>query len=278
MTRPRPVMTRVVAGVATLGMIALAAPAAASARVATARLGQVSATLTFTGTTVTAASVHLKITDGGRTVFDRAVDRSRCRGCVPDDLSPRSTPVRVIDLEGTGRPDVVLGLFSGGAHCCYTDQVYRVDPSTRKVSMSSHDFLDAGAFVQGVDGAFRFLSADERFAYAFASFASSGAPIQIWKFAGGRFTDVTDAYPALITADAAEWFKEFKAGIKRRDTEGLITAWAADEERLGNGALVTSTLQAQLRAGHLESLSGPPTGGAFITALMKLLRRDGYIG
>jgi hypothetical protein len=29
------------------------------------------------------------------------------------------------DLDGDGEPEVVLGLYTGGAHCCYYAEVYR---------------------------------------------------------------------------------------------------------------------------------------------------------
>jgi hypothetical protein len=262
-----------------LGVIALvpalAAPAIASAHVATARLGQMSARLTYQGSFPTFTQLHLTITDSGRRAYDQAVNLRQCRGCGPIAVSPGRSPLKIADLESDGRPDVVLGLYSGGAHCCITDQVYRLKPGTHRYGMTSHPFADADARIVRRGGRYVFLSADDRFAYAFTSFAASGFPIQIWSFASGRFADITDGYPALITADAAGYLAAFNQHTD--DGEGLIGAWAADEERLGNGALVTSTLDQERRAGHLNTLAGGPSGRAFITELMTLLRRYGYI-
>jgi hypothetical protein len=265
-----------------LGAIALvfapaapAAPAAASAHVATARLGQVSATLTYQGSFPTFTDLHLTITDSGRRAYDQAVNLRQCRDCGPIAVSPGRSPLKIADLEANGRPDVVLGLYSGGAHCCITDQVYRPEPGAHRYAMTSHPFADAGARVVRRGGRYVFLSADVRFAYVFTSFAASGFPIQIWSFASGRFADITDSYPALVATDADSYLAAFKKHTD--DGEGLIGAWAADEERLGNGALVTSTLDQERQAGHLETLAGGLGGRAFITELIKLLRRYGYI-
>ena len=35
-----------------------------------------------------------------------------------------------LDLEHTGQPDVVLDLYSGGAHCCTIEQIFSFDPGT----------------------------------------------------------------------------------------------------------------------------------------------------
>src|SRR5262249_31266167 len=74
-------------------------------------------------------------------------------------------------------PEVVLTFSTGGAHCCFIDQVYDVDFATpRKTEI---DFADVGAALRTINGRSVFVSEDDRFACEFTAFAYSGSPIQI---------------------------------------------------------------------------------------------------
>jgi hypothetical protein len=207
-------------------------------------------------------------------------------GCVPAPLGtgPSKTgPLTVADLEGDGQPDVVLELSTGGAHCCTVVQVFSFDPGVMAYRPVEQDFGDPGALLStlapaggGKPGPV-FRSADDRFAYAFTSFAFSGLPIQIWSFAGGRFKDVTRAYPKQIEADAGRQFKGFEANRRQGLGLGLLAAWAADEDMLGHRALVSRTLAREARMHRLRSREDAgPSGGAFVKRLGRFLKRNGY--
>jgi hypothetical protein len=112
-----------------------------------------------------------------------------------------------------------------------------------------------------------FRSANPAFQYVFTDGADSGEPLQIWQFADRAFADVTRSYPGLIRKDAARWFKFFQRDLS--NGVGLIAAWAADEELLGNDAFVQSVLATQ-------GNSGTPSGQAFIAKLNAFLVKQGY--
>ena len=59
-----------------------------------------------------------------------------------------------------------------------------------------------------------------------------------------------------------------------QDSVGLIAAWAADEDMLGHGKLVSRYLTQQLKAGHLNG--GVSHGKKFVTSLQRFLRKHGY--
>lgn len=63
-------------------------------------------------------------------------------------------------------------------------------------------------------------------------FATAGAPIQVWSFGAKKFHNVTRSYPRQIAADAAQWWATFQQHLN--DGEGVIAAWAADEDLLGH--------------------------------------------
>jgi hypothetical protein len=247
--------------------------------------GTVTAAFTFTVTKQnTYPTKTLTISRSGQVVYDQPVSSRFCGPntalaqsyCAPGAPERGFSSVHVVDLESGGQPDVVLDLYTGGAHCCTVEQIFSFDSLTGTYVKTEHDFGDPGDEIKdlGHNGQLEFLTADDSFAYAFTDFADSGMPIEILAFANGQFTSVTRQYPKLIARNAASLFKAFKHNIS--DGVGLIAAWAADEYNLGHGALVKSTLAKELKAGHLRSLI-EPGGRKFIRALNKLLRRDGYV-
>jgi len=254
-------------------VVSLCAPAAALAG-GLSRAG-VSARVGVAG-----ASSHLvlAITRNGQVVYDRPVTASACHGrCMDVAVPPGKSPLHVLDIDRDGEPEVILGLFTGGANCCFVDQVFSYDARARAYVRSQHDFLNAGATLRRLNGRWVFASGDSRITEAgFTDTADSGTPIQIWRFARGRFTDVTRAYPKLIRADAARWRRAFDRHIS--NGVGLIAAWAADEDLLGQSAVVDTTLN-RLAAQHkLRTPLGLPQHSAtvFVAQLQKLLRRLGY--
>jgi hypothetical protein len=261
--------------------VCLTAAPAALATTQTASGGNVTATFSFTGKFPTFHGQRLTIARAGVVVYDQPVVSKFCgKLCAPLSGISQGTSVRVVDLEHTGEPDVVLELYSGGAHCCTIVQIFSFAPATMTYTKTERDFGDAAARIVDLrhDGNFEFRSADDTFAYQFTDYAASGLPIQILTFAGGRFTDVTSSYPALVAKDAAFWLKVYK-GLAREhysDSVGVIAAWAADEDRLGHVKLVSRYLAQQARAGHLNA-PFEAGGRKFIANLQKFLRRRGYL-
>jgi hypothetical protein len=254
----------------------LAAPGAAFAATQTASSRGITATFSFTGAGVHSSNLHLKITRAGRVMYDQPVRAPSCeRRCVPFASGHHQSSVHIYDLAGNGQPDVVLELYSGGAHCCFIDEVYYPNASSSKYLSTGRDFGNAGAAIRRLSGNYVFLSTDNAFYYEFSDFADSGAPIQIFRFVHNKFAVVTRSYPSLIASDAATWWKAFTQDYS--NGTGLIAPWAADEDLLGNFSQVQSTLQTELRQNHLNSPGPPwPSGRQFITALNKFLAQHGY--
>jgi len=265
-----------------LALAAAVAQAAAQASTVSVISGDTTATLSYEhdpqSPIAPYSKLRLSISADGRATYTHPVHAILCASTCWPALGIAGSPVlRVADIERDGSPDVILDLYSGGAHCCFITQVYRYDAPVATYSVSQRDFADAGASLQTLGGAPVFVSADDRFAYAFAPFAFSGLPIQIWSFAQARFSNVTRRYPAEIAADAARQYREFASDRRQGLGLGYLAAWAADEDLLGHGARVARTLAAFNSAGTLRSADGfSKSGRAFIAELQRFLAKAGY--
>jgi hypothetical protein len=271
-------MRRVIAIISVTAICLIAAPVA-RARTETASAGSVTATFAFQGKVPNFHGLHLTISRAGTVVYNQPVVSKFCdKLCWPGPAVTRRASVQAVDLEGTGDPDIVLDLYSGGAHCCTVVQIFSFNPTAYVKTERVFGDPDAKLVDLGHTGHFEFLTADDSFAYRFTDFAASGLPIQILTFANRHFTDVTRSYPALVAKDAALWLRAFKAQAKQHfpDSVGVIAAWAADEDLLGHAKLVSRFLHAQAVAGHLNAPfeSG---GTRFVAKLQKFLRRRGYV-
>jgi hypothetical protein len=262
----------------------------ASATTNTAHLGNVTATLTYQKTYPVAGDVGapearnsiLTIMVGGHLAYRAAVYSPVCgRLCWPEPTygSGPGHALRVVRLQ-PGSPDVVLGLFSGGAHCCFVDQVF--SPGTGRFYVKSEiDFGDPGARLEALPGSayVAIVTANDAFAYQFTDFAASGLPIKIMRHVSSRFVDVTRHYPGLIRADASQWLNAFysQKSSNYQDSVGVIAAWTADQYMLGRFVEANAFLGQQAAAGHLNSLLNPAVkADAFVAQLRKFLTRQGY--
>jgi hypothetical protein len=260
---------------AAVAAAAMAGAPAALAATQTASSGDVSATFSYKGKVPNYSHLRLTITRAGTVAYDHKVTDTATCGTLCWPASTTSS-LKALDLDADGEPEVLLSLYSGGANCCFVEQVFSYDAATGTYAKASQNFGDFGASIKRLSGGVRFVGANYAFKYAFTDGADSGEPILIVKFAGGRFLDDTRSYPALIAKDAKRWLTAFKHDLK--NGVGVLAAWAADEEQLGHSRLVTSYLERQLKAGHLKSAAGPKDSGKhFITKLRRFLKKLGYL-
>lgn len=207
------------------------------------------------------------------------VKSPHCSPCAVE-ATPGGPPVAVADLEGNGTPVVVVHLNTGGAHCCSIVQFSIFDPAPKPVVLTrEHDFGDPGMVLGPAlaDRHLELISADDRFAYAFAPYAYSGLPLRVFELQDGLPVDVTRRLPTPLAANAAQQWRGFRATRRQGLGNGLIAAWAADQELLGHGALVRSTLAREARRGNLRSREHyGPSGMKFANALLRFLKRTGY--
>jgi hypothetical protein len=251
----------------------LVAAAPALAKHETATAGQVSATFTYFGDYPDGfTGLQLTIARAGTTVYDRPVAARDCDEpwCAPGGGRGRSLHAR--DLDGDGEPEVLLDLYTGGAHCCVVGQIFTFDaPGYRKAA--ERNWADAGYRLADIDGngTLELKSADARFAYAFAAFAFSAFPVQVFHWRAGRLVDVTERFRRAMRKDARRWMHVYRHADY--EPQGALAAWAADQYQLGHRAYARRVVRRAVQTGRLRDMPG---ASRFPRKLDRRLRRWGY--
>jgi hypothetical protein len=247
--------------------------------------GSVTATLSWRGNFAQTQNFRLAIDRAGVRALDTRV---RSREC-PDRTAgfacpwpPGDDPLELRDLDADGEPEAIVAGFTGGAHCCVLAIVYRWNGAEYVVA--ENNFRDPGYRLVDLDrdGRFEFRSADARFAYLYGSFAESVFPVQIVRFDGGRFLDVTGEFRDAVVKDLRRVRREYRQRASSRRHLGVrsaLAAYVADLYRLDRKRAASRTLRSALRRGLLEPqrFSVGPYGRAFIRNLKRQLRRWGYV-
>jgi hypothetical protein len=263
---------------------------------ATAVLGSTSATLE--GTVVDALFTRglgfstLTIRNGDVTVRSGPVDvpagwEDPSATILPDDIvrqpapSPDGrdsmVPLCLARFAGSDHPVVLMGLFTGGAHCC---TVLRAYPIERNVSGAGIDLQigNPGVDVRSDGDRAIVVTADDVFNYEFNAYAFSGVPIKVLELRKGSFADSTRRHADLVRTDAAQWWKSFDDDPAQG--LGFLAAWVADQCLLDKGPSAWATIDGLLAQGKL---AGPPDNGGlwpagpdYVANLHRFLPEHGY--
>jgi hypothetical protein len=259
---------------------ASSAPLAVRHVLETAQSGSIAAEFSYDydSTAYTFANERLAIRRAGAVVRDGPIaGASATYEPEPANYFEHGSSVVVRDLDGDGEPEVLLDLYSGGAHCCEFSQVYRYAGGGYRVT--THTWWNPGVRLRDLDhdGLLEFVSGDNRFAYEFTDYADSAWPVKIWIYRGGRFRNVTQRYPAKIAADAATLWRWAFSRQQRGDNYGFLAAYAGDECALGRCAHAFARLETLRRAGRLRGHADDGSPSPYLMHLRRFLRETGYI-
>lgn len=280
-TAPRRAAELLLAGFALALVVGMGSASAAPAGTIVAGSGKVRAELTYAKKDAAGRGVglHMRILREGKALVDSRVPVKSAY----DVLVLGSKDLfQVRDLDADGEPEVLLDLYTGGAHCCSYSLLWRYLPGRGSYGRVTHSWGNVGFRLVDLDrdGRPEFRSADDRFAYAFTAYAASFFPVQIWQYGGGLFTDVTRQYPRVVAADLSSLQREYRRLRAQRgvDLRGLWAAYAADSYLLGRGPGGWRQVRAALRRGELKGVPGDswPSGKRYLTALKRYLVRLGY--
>jgi hypothetical protein len=264
-----------------IALLALTAAAPqALAQTETASSGTVAATLSYDHAEDSFAYTNMALTisrDGTQVLAaDPTFGDCDSPYCAPGGFGNRDS-VLVQDLDADGEPEVIVDLYTGGAHCCYVSRFYRWD-GTGYVSVN-RNFGDPGYRITDLDGdgVQELIGADYRFGYAFTAFAFSLMPVRIYDLRAGAWQLVTTRFPDQIRADAKAAWKTFTRISRNEEPRGAIAAWTADQLMLGHRASATRTLNRLARQRRLPGDGFPPKSQRkFVRTLLTFLGRRGY--
>ena len=221
---------------------------------------------------------RLTITRDGMTSFSAALRKPPGGGfnAQPAGYFTHHRSVSVTDVDGDGEPEVVLDLYWGGAHCCWYSQLYHYVPATRHYAPLVHVWGNFGYVFADLDhnGSQEIVTRDDRFSYAFASFADSRWPVRILRYEAGKLTVVTASYRSEIGRDANALWHAAMNPKRKASNQGIVAAWAADECMVGHEAVALKAIDRLSRSGKIH---GERTRVAYLKKLRSFLRRTGYL-
>lgn len=118
------------------------------------------------------------------------------------------------DITGDGTPEVLLYGFSGGAHCCFTHELYSLEKTPRLLLryFSAHSDSLEPEQLDG-QGPKELLAWDWRFAYAYGlSFAESVPLPVVFSYQNGRYIDQSRRFPGALRGFITKKFAEYPGG------------------------------------------------------------------
>lgn len=263
----------------------LAVPATASAATDNARSGDVRASLTYNcgAGTYTCSEMRFRIRRGPGNNNEVLDQRLTLAGNQPFGPGrPDGKSVYFANLDSDPEPEVLVDLFTGGAHCCLVSFIY--DLNGASYNRIGRNWGDPGYVLTNIDHRERpeFRSGDKRFSFLYTSFAESRFPIQIWRYRGGRLKTVTREFRNTVRRDRDSHLRAYRA-IRRAkgDVRGALAAYQADNYLLSRrtaarGWRILRRVVRQGKVNRPRELASGPYGRAYLRSLQRKLRQFGY--
>jgi hypothetical protein len=253
----------------------------------TATLGDITATLTGTTTTTAGddpglSAPELTVIVGSHRFSETVAPLAQTAMVIPWSLAPvPSTPsppnsdaLCLARFPGQKDPTLVLGLDTGMAHCCTVLRAIALS-SAGLAAPVDDDAGNPGASLDADGDNAVIATADNAFAYQFASYAGSAMPVKLLQFTAGRFVDVTRQNLGLVRADASRWWTAFNTNAPGNRL-GPLAAWVADECVLGQSTSAWATVDQLETKGELTGPAGWPEGTTYVQSLKAFLTTQRY--
>jgi hypothetical protein len=238
--------------------------------------GPVSATLTTTY--ADAADVILRADDMELVVTHQAGGPSatwRGRAFGPwgpeQAIVSRAGAVRLVDVTGDGESEVLVDIYTGGAHCCSVSYVAWRSQQPARYRMHGVRWGNIAPSLIDLngDGVLEFVGVDDRFAYAFGPYAVAEFPARVWSLTQDGPTVTTPRFrPYAMASMRASW-AVFLAYRRRGDpAAGALAAYLANASNVGGVALTGGWSRARRAMGA--------TGTRTVRTIGRRLRGWGY--
>lgn len=210
----------------------LAVPASASAATDTATSGAVRASLTHNcgSNAYGCHSMRFRVRRGPgnqNTVLDQQITLPSGGTFGPGN--PNGKSVHFANLDSDAEPEILVDLYTGGAHCCLVTFIY--DYNGTSYNHILRDWADPGYVLTNIDHSGRpeFRTGDARFVFLYTSYVESRAPIQIFNYRGGQLRAVTRRFHNTVRRDRDAALRFYHAVRDvHGNVRGALAAYQAD--------------------------------------------------
>ena len=147
--------------------------------------------------------------------------------------------VQIAELDRSNPyPEVVVSFYTGGAHCCSDTSVITSSSDGSNWTTVQLGEFDGGPLLAtdlNRDGRYEFMTRDNGFLYAFACYACSEAPLQLFAIDTGAVKDVSQD-PSFGPLHAA-WLKSMIGNVPEEgnDVNGFLAGYVGEKILLGEG-------------------------------------------
>lgn len=251
----------------------LAVPASASAATDRARSGDVRAELNYNcgSNNFGCSQMRFRVRrgPGNNVVLDQQITLSGGRTFGPGN--PNGDSVRFANLDSDAEPEILVDLFTGGAHCCLIGFIY--DYNGTSYNRTGRDWADPGYVLTNIDRRDRpeFRTGDKRFVTLYTSYVESRLPIQIWNYRGGRLKTVTRKFRNTVRRDRDAALRFYRTVRRAKgDVRGALAAYQADNYLLSRRTAARGwrVLRGLRRRGIVST--------RYLRSLQRKLRQFGY--
>ena len=276
--------------VAVAMLLFAASPAFALSKTETKTVGQVTASLSYDYQqtrygTANFTNVRVTVDRAGQRLVDQTLGQE-CEGCVGWPAGgAQSDSITLRDLDADGEPEVLVDLYTGGAHCCFYTDTWRFDLTSGKYIFALLNPSISFPYVLkdlNHDGIPEFKTIDYRFSYEFGSYVDTPPPLAIYDWNAGNLVNVTHSYPKLAARDAATYYRVYLTLRRNKDDNlrGVLAAYLADSHNAGQGRVAWRRVVAAYRRGELDKRGNfdvGPFGKRYLTSLRRFLKKLGYL-
>jgi hypothetical protein len=177
------------------------------------------------------------------------------------------------DLEGNGKKEIVIEYYSGGAHCCTTMDIYKLE-SDKFTLLDSLEWGNSLFDINDLDkdGKMEITGFDDAYAYAFTNFADSRFPVLIYKFKNGKLYLANKEFKEKVLDE----IKTLENELREYTDKGFDCPKTADEETFNTDAGAVQAILAAI-VGNYETLEMANKGYELINKVYKCPDKDKFI-
>lgn len=127
------------------------------------------------------------------------------------DNSANVDPRSGTDITGNGTLDLIIEGYSGGAHCCFSLDIFELGATANHaLDLQSNN---CGARLEDIngDGAFEVSTCDDSFAYRYCAYAGSPKVATYYEYGEGLYRPVTNSYASQFDAQIASEVERLSA-------------------------------------------------------------------